>query len=34
MVIKPKYYEASIFKEGLAAVEIMEKYGFIDKMVK
>ena len=31
MVIPPKYEEAFYFNEGLAAVQILDKWGYIDK---
>jgi len=32
IVIEPKFYEARPFKEGLAAVKVVDKYGFINNV--
>jgi hypothetical protein len=34
MIIEPQFEEAGIFSEGLAAIEINGKWGYIDKSGK
>ena len=31
MIIKPQFFDATNFAEGLAAVQVDEKWGYVDK---